>query len=104
MNNPNNSKKEEKSISIQLAIDEEVAQGRYINFTLANFNKEEFVLDFVFMQPQTGKANVRSRIIVTPANAKRLAMLLMESVSNYEQKYGPISHNIDDPKITLSNN
>jgi len=94
----------EKNISIQLDLDDTTAQGQYCNLTLSNFSKEEFVLDFIFLQPQFGKAKVRSRIILSPGNAKRLAKLLQESVLVYEKTHGILANDQPFPGLKLSTN
>ena len=72
-------------------MDNEVSQGVYTNFTISNFSSEEFILDFAYLQPQQPKGKIRSRVIMSPKNAKRLAALLTQNISNYEKKYGLIS-------------
>ena len=57
-------KKDNKSI--QVDIDEVMAQGIYSNMVISNYSQEEFVLDFVFLQPQHAKGKIRSRIILSP--------------------------------------
>ena len=42
------------------------------------------------MMPGMPKGKVRSRIIMTPQNAKRLMIALQENVSKYEQSFGDI--------------
>ena len=76
-------KKDNKSI--QVDIDEVMAQGIYSNMVISNYSQEEFVLDFVFLQPQQAKGKIRSRIILSPKNAKRLLKLLSTNVKDYEK-------------------
>jgi hypothetical protein len=45
------------------------------------------------LQPQMRKGKVRSRIILSPKNAKRLLHLLAQNIKDFESKCGPI----DDP-------
>lgn len=76
--------------NLQLQLDEETAQGRYTNFALVNHNATEFVLDFVFIQPQQPRGKVLSRLITSPVHAKRLMAALSENIARYEQRFGTI--------------
>ena len=42
------------------------------------------------MMPGTPKANVKSRIILTPEHAKRLLFALQDNINKYEQQNGKI--------------
>lgn len=86
-------KKDTNDVTISLDMDEETSLGVYSNLVLSNFSKEEFFLDFAFLQPHMRKGKVRSRIILNPKNAKRLLHLLAQNIKDYESKMGPI----DDP-------
>lgn len=95
----------ERKPVIEVVIDEEVAQGIYSNVVVSNYTQEEFVLDFLFLQPQAQKAKVRSRVVMTPANAKRLAAALRVLVHDYEDKFGPLSDTYrQGPDLRLSMN
>ncbi|MFH1238619.1 MAG: DUF3467 domain-containing protein [bacterium] len=80
----------EQQKEIKIEIDEQTANGLYINLALISHNETEFVLDFLFAQPQTAKAKVRSRIITSPSHTKRLLMALQDNVRKYEEKFGQI--------------
>ena len=97
-----NNKKQENILNIECS--EEIAQGAYSNLAMSNFNKEEFLLDFVFVQPGGKKGKVRSRIILSPKNAKRLALMLADNIKKYEEKCGPITDEPQLPGIQLSSN
>jgi len=71
---------------------------------MSNFNSEEFVLDFIFMQPHTNKGNIRCRAILSPKNVKRLARVLQENIDEYEKKFGNLSDEQDFPELRLSYN
>jgi hypothetical protein len=89
-------------VTIQIQLDEETAQGTYANLVLINHNETEFVLDFVYVQPQQPKAKVRSRIILSPKQASRLLTALGENVQRYEKKFGAIAPpDTPDPSTTL---
>lgn len=75
---------------LQIQLDEAVAQGAYVNFTLVNHTETEFVLDFVYVQPMEPRAKVRARILSSPKHAKRLLLLLRDHVAHFEEQYGVI--------------
>jgi hypothetical protein len=77
-------------IQIQVQIDENTAQGVYANMAMVNHNETEFVLDFIYVQPQVPKAQVRARIINSPKHIKRLMLALQENVAKYEAQFGKI--------------
>ena len=78
------------TVNIQIQLDDDIAQGAYVNLVMLNHNETEFVLDFIYVQPQQPKAKVRSRVICTPRHAKQLLHALAENVKLYEQKFGTI--------------
>jgi len=75
---------------IQIEIDEQTAQGVYCNFAMIGHSETEFIIDFIFVQPQAPKAKVRSRVITSPAHIKRLLIALEENIKKYEQHFGEI--------------
>ena len=82
-------KKNENQINIELS--EEVAGGIYSNLAVITHSHAEFVLDFIQMLPGIPKAQVKSRVIMTPSNAKRLMRALIENIQKYEQHVGVIN-------------
>lgn len=84
-------KKAENQINIEL--NEDVASGVYSNLAIITHSQAEFICDFVQMLPGLPKAQVKSRIIMTPVNAKRLMRALIENVQKYEQNVGVINDN-----------
>jgi hypothetical protein len=83
-------KKENPGLQLQVEIDEATAQGSYANLAMIAHNATEFVLDFIFVQPQQPKARVRARILSSPAHAKRFLKALAENVGHYERVFGEI--------------
>jgi len=92
--------KRQDQISVQM--DPISAQGVYSNLMMISHRKEEFVLDFLFVQPQRGPqgqvANLRSRVITSPEHMKRIVRALMENISRYEAAFGAIEEATDMPK------
>ena len=76
---------------IEIELNEEVAQGIYANLAILTHSSSEFVMDFVRIMPGVPKAKVKSRIIMTPENAKRLLMALQDNVSKFESQFGKIN-------------
>lgn len=79
---------EEQKMDIHLS--EEVAQGTYANLAVITHSNSEFILDFIAMMPGVPKPEVRSRIILTPQNAKRFLTALRDNVHKFEDKMGKI--------------
>lgn len=85
---PNTMENQENQINIELSA--EVAEGTYSNLAIISHSSSEFVVDFIRIMPGTPKANVKSRIILTPEHAKRLLFALEENVAKYESVFGKI--------------
>lgn len=83
-----NDKKPSNQIDIQLK--EDVAQGTYSNLAVITHSSSEFVVDFVRIMPGIPKADVKSRIILTPEHAKRLMLALQDNIRKFESLHGPI--------------
>ena len=84
------SKQKQQQLNIELS--EEVAQGVYSNLAVITHSSSEFVVDFVRIMPGIPKANVKSRVILTPEHAKRLLHALQDNISKYEAVHGPIKN------------
>ena len=75
---------------INIELNEEVAQGTYSNLAVITHSASEFVIDFVRVMPGIPKADVKSRIILTPEHAKRLMFALKDNITKFESTNGPI--------------
>lgn len=75
---------------INIELKEDVAQGVYSNLAIITHSSSEFVIDFVRIMPGMPKANVQSRIILTPEHAKRLLYALKDNIAKFESVNGPI--------------
>lgn len=84
MENNNN----DNQINIELT--EDVASGIYSNLAIITHSPGEFVSDFIQLMPGVPKGKVKSRIIMTPQNAKRFMKALAENIQKYEQNFGAI--------------
>ncbi len=95
-------KQPDSQISIQM--DAQHATGVYSNLMMISHRKEEFVLDFLFVQPQRTPqgqsiANLRSRVITSPEHMMRILKAMQENISRYEKAFGPIEEATDLPKV-----
>lgn len=89
MNESDNYNAGDKKIEIQL--DPESLKGVYSNIANIVHSKEEFILDYLFVQQHpTAFGKLVSRIILSPAHAKRFTNALSENIRKYEDKYGII--------------
>jgi hypothetical protein len=75
---------------LNIELSAEVAEGTYSNLAIISHSSSEFVLDFVRIMPGTPKANVKSRIILTPEHAKRLLFALQDNITKFEANNGKI--------------
>jgi hypothetical protein len=83
-------REDENQINIELK--EDIAQGIYSNLAIITHSSSEFVIDFVRILPGLPKAEVKSRIILTPEHAKRLMFALKDNVAKFEATLGPIKN------------
>lgn len=92
-----------KQHGIDVELDAEVAQGHYSNLAIISHSTSEFILDFAAILPGLPKANVKSRIILTPEHAKRLLLSLQDNVARYESNVGRIELHQPQPHIGFKN-
>ena len=81
-----------KKQEITIEIDEQTANGSYSNLALITHSETEFIIDFIFVQPQNGKARVKNRIIMSPLHAKKILQALQDNVAKYEMRFGQIKN------------
>ncbi|MBR3655482.1 MAG: DUF3467 domain-containing protein [Elusimicrobia bacterium] len=79
-----------KKQEIKVEIDEQTANGSYSNLALITHSQTEFIIDFIFVQPQNGKAKVKDRIITSPLHAKKILQALQDNIAKYEMRFGQI--------------
>jgi hypothetical protein len=85
-------------------MDPQAATGVYSNLMMISHRKEEFVLDFLFVQPQRAQqgqsiANLRARVITSPEHMKRIFKAMQENIARYETAFGAIEEATDLPKV-----
>jgi len=82
--------KPDKGHPINVELKEDVAFGIYSNLAIINHSVSEFVIDFLTLMPGVKKAQVRSRVILTPQHAKKFLRALQENVRRFEAMHGTI--------------
>jgi len=81
---------EKKQVNFQIQLDEQIAQGAYVNLAMINHSETEFVIDFIYLQPQAPQGKVRARIITSPNHCKRLIAALQDNMKKYEERFGEV--------------
>jgi Protein of unknown function (DUF3467) len=89
---------------LEIQADPQGSVGVYSNLMMISHRREEFVLDFLFAQPQRGQkgrtvASLRSRVVTTPEHMKRILRAVQENLRRYEAQYGPIQESTDLPQL-----
>ena len=82
---------------IQIEVPQEEMQGRYANLAVITHGPNDFFLDMILLAPNTPKARVQSRIIMTPENAKQLLAALSQNIQKYESTFGEIRPRVPVP-------
>jgi hypothetical protein len=83
---------------IQIQIPPEVQNGAYANLTFVSHTETEFVFDYVYVLPHEPRGVVRSRVICSAKQAKRLLAALQDNVQRFEQRFGPIDAPVGNEK------
>lgn len=92
-----------KQNQLDIVLSEEIAEGTYSNLAIISHSTCEFVFDFIRVMPGTPKANVKSRIVLTPEHAKRLLMALQDNIVKFEQQNGKIKlPEVQEPPMPMS--
>ena len=84
----NTIKNQENKLNIELS--GETAEGIYSNLAIISHSSSEFIVDFVRIMPGVPKSPVKSRIVMTPENAKRLMKALQDNIGKFENNFGQI--------------
>ncbi len=87
---PTPQKPKPKRVKIEVVMPDDITTGEYVNMARVFHNPTEFVLDGLFLPPQSTKAHVRSRVVMSPAHAKILHAALTQNLRVYEKKFGAI--------------
>lgn len=65
-------------------------EGKYANYFEVGYNAFEVLIDFGQLYNGSNK-QVHTRVVTNPRYAKELLRLLVETIKQYEEGYGPIS-------------
>jgi len=66
-------------------------EGRYSNYFKAGHNAFEVILEFAQFYEGDEQPRVHTRIITTPAYARKFLEVLKDSLDRYESAYGSIA-------------
>jgi len=88
----------EETKKIQVRMPENLQGGVYCNNLMIAHNKEEFIMDFLFLMPPAG--TVTARVVTSPGHMKRILSALQDSVAKYEKIFGEIQKP-PDPKLQI---
>ncbi|MCJ7550383.1 MAG: DUF3467 domain-containing protein [Anaerolineae bacterium] len=77
-----------RSLNVEIPAD---LEPTYANFALISHTPSELVIDLAQMLPNQPKIRVRSRVVMTPLNAKLMLRALQDRLSRYEEAYGEIA-------------
>ncbi len=86
---PESNKKKPVPRRLNLEIPADLA-ATYANFAIITHSPWEVFVDFAQILPNTPKARVKSRIVLTPTNAKMLLRALQDNITRYEAQHGEI--------------
>ena len=89
------------SQQLDVELEENIAEGVYTNLAIVNYSISEFVIDFISIMPGVPKSRVKSRVILTPQNAKRLLKAMEDNVYEFEDIHGEIKE-YEQPSLPLS--
>ena len=92
---------DEQRPKMEIRLDDDIAQGVYVNLAMIHHEETEFVIDMMYMQPHRRRATVRTRILSSPKHTKRLLTALQEQVRRYEERFGVIEVSGPDPAARL---
>ena len=91
-----------QQINIELPGD---LEATYSNFAIITHSPSEIVIDFARLLPNTPKAKVYARVLLTPMNAKLLLKALQDNLAKYEEKFGevrmPAESGFEPPERTI---
>ncbi len=91
-----------KENQINIELPEDVAGGIYSNLSIITHSHSEFILDFIQLMPGVPKGKVKSRIVLTPDNAKKLMRAITDNVRKFEATHGTIKENTPQNPIPMN--
>ena len=82
---------------IQIKADEATMAGHYSNSARITHSYEDVVMDFMYVHGNPPFGKLLSRMILSPAHAKRLMRALQDNLRRYEEMFGTISEAPEPP-------
>lgn len=84
-----------QGVKVEIKVDEHTATGVFSNFANITHSPEEFIVDFLFINPAppSGFGKLMSRVVLTPGHMKRLEAAIRENIARYEERFGEIRVN-----------
>lgn len=79
--------KQSQSLNVELPADLEPV---YANFALISHSASEIIMDLAQMLPNHPKVRVKTRVVMTPLNAKLLLRALQDNLAKYEARFGEV--------------
>ena len=99
---PDEKQSEPARRALKIQIDDDEMKGRYSNLVRISHTREEFILDFIFLNHLPPQASVTSRVIVSPGHVKRLVRALQDNLQRYERQFG-ILEDMPEPDVEQVN-
>lgn len=78
---------QQRSLNVELPAD---LDPIYANFAMISHTPSEIIVDLAQMLPNQPQVRVRSRVVMTPLNAKLTLRALQENLAKYEAAFGEI--------------
>ena len=83
--------------NLRIVIENDIAQGTYVNFANIMHSPSEFVVDLGRIVPGRTDVKIHQRVIMTPLHTKQLLGALAQNIRNFEEKYGEIRTDMTQP-------
>ncbi|MFK7970564.1 MAG: DUF3467 domain-containing protein [Bacteroidia bacterium] len=83
-------KEQNQAPQLNVEVPAEIAGGVYSNLAVISHSNAEFVMDFLQVMPGVPKAEVRTRVIMTPFHAKRFLQAMADNVAKFENNFGSV--------------
>jgi len=75
----------------QIRLDQSAARTTYANFLYVATGTEEIIVTFGVSTGEENTVRVNDKVILSPKNAKRLAIAMSQAIKLYEEKVGVIN-------------
>lgn len=90
-----------QNLEVKVQVDDETAEGTYVNFLSVFHNQAEFVMDFGRFVPGKPEVKIMSRLLTNPIALKQIVRTLNENLERYESTFGPVAGSEPMPKGLL---